>query len=122
MSDVPAATQAIPLSKKSDEYTRIAYMLQLALRSNDVEDVRVWKVENPHLAVQFQKRTAGMLVLDAWVDATSLGEQNAATVDAVERSHRARLAELRRKTAHIDGLWGVGASANVTTTAGAAVN
>ena len=77
MSDVPAATQAIPLSKKSDEYTRIAYMLQLALRSNDVEDVRVWKVENPHLAVQFQKRTAGMLVLDAWVDATSLGEQNA---------------------------------------------
>ena len=34
----------------------------------------------------------------------------------------ARLAELRRKTAHIDGLWGVGASANVTTTAGAAVN
>jgi len=77
MSDVPAATQAIPLSKKSDEYTRIAYMLQLALRSNDVEDVRVWKVENPHLGVQFQKRTAGMLVLDAWVDATTLGEQNA---------------------------------------------
>jgi hypothetical protein len=68
--------QAVPLPPKSEEYIRIKYLLQLSLGSKNVEDVRVWKVDNPHLAVQFEKRTANMLCLDAWVDATSLTEQN----------------------------------------------
>jgi hypothetical protein len=68
--------QAIPLGTKTEEYVRIKYLLQLSLHSTKVEDVRVWKVDNPHLTVQFEKRTQDMLCLDSWVDATSLSEQN----------------------------------------------
>ena len=67
--------QAIPLGTKTEEYVRIKYLLQLSLHSTKVEDVRVWKVDNPHLTVQFEKRTQDMLCLDSWVDATALSEQ-----------------------------------------------
>ena len=37
-----------------------------------MEDVLVWKVDNPHLNVLFEKRNQDRLVLDSWVDMNGL--------------------------------------------------
>eukprot|EP00753_Platysulcus_tardus_P020567 PLAT8228.1.p1 GENE.PLAT8228.1~~PLAT8228.1.p1 ORF type:complete len:1035 (+),score=520.69 PLAT8228.1:50-3154(+) len=71
-----AALPATPLSPHSDEFLRVSYLLKLSLRSTTVRDLNVWAVANPHLTMQHEKRSAGLLSLDTWVDVGGLGDYN----------------------------------------------
>ncbi|RYG43881.1 hypothetical protein EON67_12385, partial [archaeon] len=51
--------------------------LQLSCRSTLVKDVAVWSVNNPHLSVQYERRAAGSLAVDVWIDINKLDELNA---------------------------------------------
>ena len=46
-----------PLSKISEEYGVVEYQLQLALRSPSCEVENIWFISNPHVTLQFEKRT-----------------------------------------------------------------
>lgn len=46
-----------PLSRISEEFGVIEYQLQLALRSPSCEIDNVWIISNPHVTMQFEKRT-----------------------------------------------------------------
>eukprot|EP00742_Colponemidia_sp_Colp-10_P004319 GILJ01004608.1.p1 GENE.GILJ01004608.1~~GILJ01004608.1.p1 ORF type:complete len:562 (-),score=83.28 GILJ01004608.1:168-1853(-) len=76
--EVPAdfLAKQTPLSRHSDEWARIEYLLQLSARTTAVKVTNVWSIGNPHLTMQFEKRTQNMLTLDSWVDVTRLGEDN----------------------------------------------
>lgn len=46
-----------PLSRISEEFGIIEYQLQLALRSPSCEVENIWIISNPHVTMQFEKRT-----------------------------------------------------------------
>ncbi len=46
-----------PLPKISDEYGSVEYLVQLSLSSPTARLVNVWGIGNPHLTIQFEKRT-----------------------------------------------------------------
>ena len=46
-----------PLSRIAEEFGVIEYQLQLALRSPSCEVENVWIISNPHVTMQFEKRT-----------------------------------------------------------------
>ncbi len=48
---------------------------QLSLRSTDVKDLAIWTIGNPHLNIQFERRTQGKLKLDSWVDVSLLDQR-----------------------------------------------
>eukprot|EP01138_Halocafeteria_seosinensis_P011214 gb/GECG01011455.1/.p1 GENE.gb/GECG01011455.1/~~gb/GECG01011455.1/.p1 ORF type:complete len:970 (+),score=148.53 gb/GECG01011455.1/:1-2910(+) len=66
----------IPLSRQSEEYSRILYLLELCLRSTDITEMKAWKVSNPQLSMQFERKTKNMMCLESWVDAAKLSKTN----------------------------------------------
>jgi hypothetical protein len=46
-----------PLPKISDEYGAVEYLIQLSLSSPSAKLLNAWSVGNPHLTIQFEKRT-----------------------------------------------------------------
>ena len=49
---------------------------QLCLRHTGVRNLKVWRVENPHLTLQFDRRTASLLCLESWVNVGALPSYN----------------------------------------------
>ncbi len=104
-----AAGQATLVSPSSEEYANIEYLLQvwaaprparravrmytcaltmrprplkqLCLRKTTAKGLSVWSISNPHLTVQFERRTQDMLVVDCWVDINELEHENMVQVD-----------------------------------------
>jgi len=64
--------QVTPLSRHGDDFTRLEHLLQLSCRSTAVKDVNAWGISNPHLNVQYERRSQGLLAVDCWVDITTL--------------------------------------------------
>ncbi len=65
-----------PLPKHSDEFARLEHLLQVSCRSTAVRDAAAWSINNPHLTVMYERRSAGMLSVDCWVDISSLDARN----------------------------------------------
>ena len=84
-----------PLPKISEEYGSVEYLVQLSLTSPTAKLLNVWSIGNPHLTIQFEKRTQvilliqfkmncstiiqGILVVDSWLETSLLTEQNTIT-------------------------------------------
>ena len=50
--------------------------MQLCLQSTACKVGRIWAIANPHLTMQFESRSQGVLVHDTWVDVAKLGAEN----------------------------------------------
>ena len=50
--------------------------LQLCLRHTGVRNLKVWRVENAQLELQFERRTSGILCLESWVNVGALESYN----------------------------------------------
>jgi hypothetical protein len=55
----------------------LEYFLQLSLQSTACRVQKISAVANPHLTMQFEARSAGLLVHDSWIDISRLGIDNA---------------------------------------------
>lgn len=62
--------------RNSDEWALVEYLLQITTRTSRVKLLQAWHVAPPHAVNQFAKRTAQRLVVDSFVDATLLDEEN----------------------------------------------
>jgi hypothetical protein len=56
------------VARSSEEWTRIEYSLQVAVGSTAPVLSNIWSIASAHITTNFDKRTAGMLVLDSWID------------------------------------------------------
>lgn len=65
-----------PVSRHSDEYARVEHLLQMSCRSTAVTEINAWTIANPHLNVQYERRSAGLLAVDCWVDMATLDASN----------------------------------------------
>jgi len=69
-------SEAVLLSRQSDEFRAVEYQLKLGLQGHPASDVNIWKVDNPNANVTFERRTANMLTLDCWTDCGDLDSSN----------------------------------------------
>lgn len=65
-----------PVPRHSDEYARVEHLLQMSCRSTAVKEINAWTIANPHLNVQYERRSSGLLAVDCWVDMTMLDAAN----------------------------------------------
>ena len=74
--------QMVEIPKHTLEYENVLYKLHLATRRSDsVTNVKIWDIQNPHVAVRFDRAAAGKLTLDCLLDPDSWGNQN--TVESI---------------------------------------
>ncbi|KAJ3047942.1 hypothetical protein HK097_011026 [Rhizophlyctis rosea] len=64
------------LSPSTPEFAYLEYGLQLALRAGTARIVAAYALSNPHLTLQFEKRSKDILMLPSWIDATELTGAN----------------------------------------------
>ncbi|KAJ3038902.1 hypothetical protein HDV00_012824 [Rhizophlyctis rosea] len=64
------------LSPNTSEFAYLEYGLQLALHAGTARIVAAYVLSNPHLTLQFEKRSKNILTLPSWVDATHLSGAN----------------------------------------------
>ena len=64
------------VSEESNEYLVVDYKLQLALNTTLIDGLKIWSIDNPNLAVKFDKKANGLLVLDSWVPTSALTGEN----------------------------------------------
>jgi len=57
-----------PLGADTAAFNFVEYYLRLGLQANTARVVSAWEVSNPQLTLQFERRSKGLLTLDAWVD------------------------------------------------------
>ncbi|ORZ31816.1 hypothetical protein BCR44DRAFT_1463510 [Catenaria anguillulae PL171] len=65
------------LASNSPQFAYLEYFLQLSLRASSARILSAHALSNPHLTVQFEKRCADILTLDAWIDPALLPPANA---------------------------------------------
>ncbi|KAJ8324616.1 hypothetical protein O5D80_006862 [Batrachochytrium dendrobatidis] len=80
----PGRTQ---LASSTPEFAQLEYDLQLTLHASTVRIVAAYAISNPHVSVQFERRSKDILVLPSWVDASSFGGINTEE-DIVRRGFR----------------------------------
>ncbi|CAG9322258.1 unnamed protein product [Blepharisma stoltei] len=64
------------IAPTSNEWAQLEYSLQLSIGSTAPVVKQIWSVASAHQAINFDKRTQGVLVLDSWIDTSSLDENN----------------------------------------------
>ena len=64
------------LSHTSPEFAQLEYNLQISLQSSTARIVQAYALSNPHLNLQFERRSKDILTLPSWVDASQLTGAN----------------------------------------------
>ena len=64
------------LSIDSPEFAQIEFNLRLHLKSSTAQVLRIQEISNPHVRIQFDKKTKQMLKLDSWLDVDEMKEPN----------------------------------------------
>jgi len=62
-----------PVARESEEFAELDYLFRLSTGDLDVKVNEAWAVDNPHLIIKFEQASKGLLVLDSWVDTSTLG-------------------------------------------------
>ncbi len=81
----PHLPQMVEVPKHSLEYETVLYKLHLATRRSDsIANLKVWDIQNPHVAVKFDRASTEKLKLDCLIDDTVWGSHN--TVESIRAS------------------------------------
>ena len=64
-----------PVARESEEFAELDYLFRLSTGDLDVKVNEAWAVDNPHLIIKFEQASKGLLVLDSWVDTSTLGSE-----------------------------------------------
>ena len=61
------------ITAETPSFSFVEYFLRLSLQASTPRIHSLWEISNPQLTLQFEKRTKGLLVLDAWVQVNTTG-------------------------------------------------
>ena len=80
----PITVNCTEIQKHTTEYDNVLYKLHLATRRSDsVADLSVWDIQNPHVAVKFDRASENKLILDCFIDEETWGKQN--TLESIQK-------------------------------------
>ena len=65
-----------PVDENSDEYLKVDLKLQIALNTTLIDHLNVKAITNPNLSVLFDRASADLQVLDAWIPLSHLSGKN----------------------------------------------